>query len=168
MKFESLEANVDQVLNTSFSHAIRYLNEHEHKLVAFLHTITPLFPCFISEFKAGTLLGLTESLAGLFQNAKTIRNNLSYHFAARVAIVLRVSEEVSIHALLREHISIPHREMWTCSSNHADYLRERSWGISVVRTTVPHPLEYLNVVTSGTSSYNGCSSLGKLLDYVTV
>lgn len=109
---EKVEANVDKVLNATFAHAIRYLNEHEHELVAFLNSITPPFPRFISEFKAGTFLGLTESLVGLFQNAKTIRNNFSYKFVSRVAVLLHLSEEVSVGALMGEYMSIPSREMW--------------------------------------------------------
>uniref|UniRef100_A0AAN0LJ79 Replicase n=1 Tax=Lobos virus TaxID=3139875 RepID=A0AAN0LJ79_9VIRU len=164
----SLEQNVDRVRNETFAQAIKYLHEHEHELVSFLETITPLFPRFLSEFKAGTFLGLTESLVGLFQNAKTIRNNFSHQFATRVAIMLRLSEEISVKALQGDHIPMPGRQLWSCSASHADTLREMSWGSPVVGTTVPHPLEYLNRVTDGTPPCTGCSAIGGMVDYVTV
>lgn len=83
-------------------------------------------------------------------------------------IAAKKDGEVLISALLGDHIPIPNREIWSCSSGHADLLREKSWGTPIVGMTVPHPMEYLNVVARGTSSCNGCSLLGRLFDYVTV
>nr|WAK77186.1 MAG: RNA-dependent RNA polymerase [Rhabdoviridae sp.] len=165
---KSLEENIEKIQNETFSSAIKYLSEHENQLVSFLQTIKPLFPRFVSEFKGGTFLGLTESLISLFQNARTIRNNFSYKFAKKIAVLLRLSEEISVGALMGPHLHMPGREMWTCSSSQADLLRTKSWGSAVVGTTVPHPAEYLGVVTEGTSACHGCSAVGQLMDYITV
>lgn len=70
----SLMANLDMVKHQLIKQALTYMNAEGDRFNVYLAEITPCFPRFISEFKAATYIGLVESLVGLFQNSKTIRN----------------------------------------------------------------------------------------------
>ncbi len=47
--------------------------------------------------------------------------------------------------------------IWGCSSSHADYLRERSWGEPLIGTTIPHPSELTGDLQRGIPFCDRCS-----------
>ncbi|UYL95545.1 MAG: RNA-dependent RNA polymerase [Nanning Rhabd tick virus 1] len=151
--------------NKLVSKALIYLNREESKMLTFLRSIEPLFPRFLSEFYAATFLGVTESIVGLFQNSRTIRSMFSLKFSQEVGVLIRKSELVGVRVLLAPN---SRGVMWSCSSSHADLLRVRSWGSKVYGTTVPHPIEMLSLVTSGTSLCDPCMSGYQTSDHVAV
>lgn len=154
---KSLFAHIGKIKNALFSEAIRYLEKQETHLLNFLRTVKPLFPRFLSEFRAGTFCGLTESLVGLFQNSRTIRLFFSRKMSKRVNDLLRLSEELSTRVLQKPAKFARGQIIWSCSSVHADRLRRQSWGATVYGTTVPHPAEYMGIRTDGTSCCPSCN-----------
>lgn len=165
---KNLFANIARIKNTLFSEAIKYLQVHEDQLLRFLKSVKPLFPRFLSEFRAGTFCGLTESLVGLFQNSRTIRLFFSRKMNKRVNDLLRLSEELSTRVLLKSLRTDLGLVMWECSSSHADRLRRQSWGAPVVGTTVPHPAEYMGCRTEGTSCCIKCGENHVSRNYVSI
>lgn len=165
---KTLVRNIGRIRNKIFRSAVSYMNDQEETLTAYLRSVKPVLPRFLSEFKAATFLVLTESLLNLFQNSRYIRSHFSYLFAEKIAFLLRLSEELSFNILLGNETEMPGRIMWECSSTRADNLRLRSWGEKLVGTTVPHPLDYLQDVTNGTSCCDRCDNTSRHPDYVTV
>lgn len=152
--------------NKLVSKSLLYLKREESRLLTFLRSITPLFPRFLSEFYAATFLGVTESIVGLFQNSRTIRTMFSNYFSREVGSLIQKSEFLGVRVLSAPIKS--RRDIWPCSSAHADNLRYQSWGSKVYGTTVPHPLEMLNKITDGTSLCEPCLKGGNLSDHVSV
>ncbi len=146
----------DQIENQLFRESVTYLKEEETALNDFLDTIKPLFPRFLSEFKASTFIGITESIVGLFQNSRTIRQIFRKKFSTEVGLLLRESEKRSIKrftTINRYNVT----QMWDCSSEQADFLRTLSWGSEVIGTTIPHPIEMLGRVTKETVNCPECA-----------
>ncbi|APG78684.1 RNA-dependent RNA polymerase [Hubei lepidoptera virus 2] len=144
--------NCDSIKNKIVQHAIQHSRDEEESLYAFLETITPRFPRFLSEYKAATYLGMTESLVGLFQNSKTIRNVFSRRMKKTIDEIIVKSEIQSVKGMIdivqrgkRSGINV-----WRCSSEKADVLRQISWGNDIVGATIPHPFE---MIKSPTLSY---------------
>ncbi|WPV62771.1 MAG: RNA-dependent RNA polymerase [Wufeng shrew rhabdovirus 1] len=152
---EQLIRSVETITNGTFRESIRYLRDEESALLGFLTTVKPLFPRFISEFKSSTFFGITESMVGLFQNSRTIRMIFKRRFARTVNGLMHKYEVENFDRLLYKY---PHMggTIWRCSSEHADMLREMSWGEPVVGTTIPHPSELLGRVTRSPSNCNEC------------
>lgn len=130
------------IKNNMFRGAIEYMDSEYYPLVEFLQNINPLFPRFLSEFKASTFLGITESLVNLFQNSKTLRMIFRRKFSTKVSSLLIRSELLTLSSI-KSPLLKDGKQMWKCSSSRADELREESWGQRVYGTTVPHPLEAL-------------------------
>lgn len=110
--------------------SLHYTSVTIDSFTAYLLKITPCFPRFLSEFKSGTYLGITEALIGLFQNSRTIRKLMEKRFKAKVDSIIYKSECISIERLL-------------AFAKQAVRLRTQSWGRSLVGTTVPHPSELI-------------------------
>lgn len=152
--------------NQLVSKSLTYLKKEEAKFLSFLRSVKPLFPRFLSEFYAATFLGVTESIVGLFQNSRTIRTMFSWHFSREIGELLRKSELLGTRVLASDLTT--GGGMWDCSATRADELRERSWGSKVYGTTVPHPIEMLSHVTTGTSLCDPCMSGYLEADHVAV
>nr|QNS83620.1 RNA-dependent RNA polymerase [Chandipura virus] len=146
--------------------AVYYIHSEDEKLRTFLWSITPLFPRFLSEFKAGTFMGVASSIVSLFQNSRTIRNVFRDYMSQTIDELIIKSELTSL-----EHLS-GYKEkhggggMWTCSAEQADKLRRLSWKRPVLGTTVPHPLEMHGKGTLK-SPLSKCCKESKM-DYISV
>ncbi|AJR28401.1 polymerase [Klamath virus] len=142
---EILRRNVKKIKNNIIADAVLYGMQAESHLLRFLGTIKPLFPRFLAEFKAGTYLGLTESLVGLYENSKTIRNRFLGEREHEIDFLIIKSEKSGISHLMsysqNYHLDLP----WACSASRADQLRRESWGDRVIGATIPHPVELLRV-----------------------
>lgn len=153
---KNLLDNSSKIKNEIISSATRYSKSEEPRLINFLRSIKPLFPRFLSEYKSATYLGLTDSLVGLFQNSRTIRNLFSKNLKKELDHIVVKSESLSLQALLRYGKDNTPFSMWNCSSTHADRLRRLSWGEDLVGATVPHPAEMLSVVNRHCGHCNIC------------
>lgn len=157
----------DSIRNETVREAVMFVNSRGDSVLSFLKSINPLFPRFLSEFAAGTFLGLTENVVGLFQNSRTIRSSFSGKFRKEISQLLVRSEFIAATILSR-----PARPflstIWECSSKLADLLRERSWGQPVKGTTVPHPLEMVGLPTEGGALCRFCPREFPFNEYLTV
>nr|AYP67529.1 RNA-dependent RNA polymerase [Manly virus] len=163
---KSLTQQAPTIKNKLVAQSLIYLRKEESRVLLFLKSVQPLFPRFLSEFYAATFLGITESVVSLFQNSRTIRTVFSGHFSREVGKLIRKSELMGVRVLTAPLRGL--RGMWNCSSTHADKLRRMSWGEQVYGTTVPHPLEMLSSVSSGTSLCKSCMKGSKESDHVSV
>ncbi|WGC86349.1 MAG: RNA polymerase [Bat tupavirus BS2] len=152
-----LRKNVRLIKNEIISNAIVYGMQAEEHLLRFLFGIKPLFPRFLSEFKSSTYLGLTESLVGLYENSKTIRNKFLGEREREIDHLIQKSELMGIQHLSSYANSTKSGVLWDCSSSLADRLRHRSWGQPVLGATVPHPYEMIGKGSRLGSGENCCS-----------
>lgn len=130
--------------------AVSHLTNEEASFMHHIGSISPLFPRFLSEYRSGTYFGIVDSIVGLFQNSKTIRNQFRGKLSVKYDGVIIESEVYSIRKLLGNAKPGKHkmkRQMWTCSSSQADKLRLISWGKKIHGATVPHPIEMLKQPT---------------------
>lgn len=139
---------VEQFKHGALQSAIRSINESEESILAFFHSHKPLFPRFLSEFRAGSFMGITDSFINLFANAKSLRNRFSHTFAAKTGEMVRKGELRNIQIVDEGIQSGPVETMWDCSAKHADYMRNLSWGHKVAGATVPHPMELFGRLTT--------------------
>ncbi|UBB42393.1 RNA-dependent RNA polymerase [Wufeng Rhinolophus pearsonii tupavirus 1] len=139
-----LRRNVRLIKNEIISNAIVYGMQAEEHLIRFLFSIKPLFPRFLAEFKASTYLGLTESLVGLYENSKTIRNKFLGEREREIDGLIQKSEIHGVQHLMSFSTKSTPGHFWDCSASLADRLRHRSWGQPVLGATVPHPYEMLS------------------------
>ncbi|AHB08865.1 L protein [Kolente virus] len=160
---KSLIEGVSEIKNETIRDAVVYLNSQEKLLMDFLWSIEPLFPKFLSEFRAATFVGVTDGLVGLFQNSRTIRAAFSKRLTRDIN-QLTWECELGTYRHLCRGIKL-HVGIWSCSSHHADRLRYSSWGRKVVGTTIPHPLEMFGRLKLFTGSCSQCS--GQTPDYIT-
>ncbi|WAD86935.1 polymerase [Tupavirus incomtus] len=142
---EILRRNVRKIQNHIVADAVLYGMQAEEHLLRFLSTVKPLFPRFLAEFKAGTYLGLTESLVGLYENSKSIRNRFLRERERELDFLVIRSEVSGIKHLISYDTDLHLASPWRCSSSLADELRSRSWGDDVIGATIPHPIELLKV-----------------------
>nr|AWK27025.1 L protein [Ekpoma virus] len=144
---KQLHVTAEKIGNKILRDATIYYRDHEPSLLAWLSSITPLFPKFVSEFASSTYYGLSRSLLGLIINSRTLKNLFKTKFVKEIDDVILKSEVLSINSLINivvrsDHYS-GHEMMWVCSSELADQLRECSWGRPVLGMTIPHPPEML-------------------------
>nr|AJG39213.1 RNA-dependent RNA polymerase [Wuhan Louse Fly Virus 11] len=155
------------IRNEIIRDAAEYLHRGEAELIWFLWSITPLFPRFLSEFRAGTFIGVAESLISLFHNSRTIRMAFREHYRAEIDKMIIRSEINVLMSLTkftkegRTNLSI-----WSCSSEQADILREGSWKRAVIGTTIPHPIEMHGAGQKWEQGCAFCNTAG--LDYISV
>ncbi|AJR28463.1 polymerase [Manitoba virus] len=141
----NLILNRSKVNNIIVRSSLEYVADEEESLYLWARSIRPLFPRFLSEMVNATYYGITNSIIGMFQNSRTIRNQFRKKYAKRIDDVVCRSELIGISNLIK--ICKGSRSQssfsWQCSATHADKLREQSWGTKVLGTTVPHPLEMI-------------------------
>lgn len=152
----SMIQNPYTIQNEVIRDAVIYIRQSETNFMCFLSTINPCFPRFISEFHSASFFGLTNQIVGLFQNSKTIRNMFKKKFQKKVDQAIIKCELGSLEALSNT-IKPRSQVLWACSAQHADVLRERSWGRKIVGTTVPHPAELINQISKSGPSCLDCS-----------
>ncbi|AJR28296.1 polymerase [La Joya virus] len=167
---QNLIRSTSQISNEIIRHALEYTRDEESALLQWARTIKPLFPRFLSEMVNSTYYGITTSLIGLFQNSKTIRTQFRKRYHKRIDDVIFKSEIIGLSSLFRiikVPTSCPQR-IWSCSSTHADYLREKSWGQKILGMTIPHPLELLSKPGNMTNFCAFCSVPSAYSDYISV
>ncbi|AOX47527.1 L protein [Gata virus] len=166
---KSLISNVHKIKNEIVKDALIYSRTEEPRFLNFLRSVKPLFPRFLSEYKSATYLGITESLIGLFENSKTIRNVCSKKMSLEVDKITVRSEIVGIVNLVNKaRVKGSHHKIWNCSSSMADELRLRSWGSPVVGATVPHPLELISKFHEYKGRCKLCALPGESGAYISV
>nr|QYW06855.1 MAG: polymerase [Bole Tick Virus 2] len=153
--------------NKMIAEAVSFVEQEEPEVQRFLTSIQPLFPRFLSEFAAGSFLGLTESIVGLFQNSRTIRAIFSSRFRREISDLLIKSELIAT-LLLSKPPRPSTNTIWFCSSERADNLRSQSWGRKVYGTTVPHPAEMFGLPTRGGADCESCREVYPVNEHVTV
>ncbi|AIY25911.1 RNA-dependent RNA polymerase [Lepeophtheirus salmonis rhabdovirus 9] len=156
--------NYHEFKNSVVKECTEYASERESIMLAFLRSISPMFPRFCSEYKSATFLGISDSIIGMYQNSRTIRGLFAKKMRRELDTKIYRGERAAIKSIVtrwRER-----KDMWTCSSSHADLLRKLSWGEDLVGTTVPHPWEMLGTFHEVTVP---CSPLDyNRNDYITV
>ncbi|AJR28515.1 polymerase [Mosqueiro virus] len=162
---QNLVQNRSKILNTIIRSSLDYIDQEETTLYAWARSIRPLFPRFMSEMINATYYGITNSIVGLFQNSRTIRNQYKTRYAKRIDDVICISEIIGIASMIRiaKRALAAENNIWECSSTHADELRLNSWGTPVLGTTVPHPLELLNQADNLSNLCGGCKASGSYL-----
>lgn len=145
----------EDIKNEIVHQSLNYIHSYEEAFTEYLATISPCFPRFLSEFKSATFHGLTESIIGLFENSKTIRNLMHSKMKDTIDSAIVKCEMVGIKNLC-QIITREDPPVWLCSSSHADKLRAASWGRRILGTTVPHPAEMLGIITSGGANCLNC------------
>nr|UYL95634.1 MAG: RNA-dependent RNA polymerase [Tongren Rhabd tick virus 3] len=162
-----LKMSQQDIKNDMIQEAVGHIETDEGFIKSYLMTIRPLFPRFLSEFASGSFLGLTESIVGLFQNSRTIRDTFSAKFRREVSELLIKSELIAA-VTLGKPIRARYLSPWRCSAEKADNLRFLSWGSQVYGTTVPHPAEMVKRPTTGGALCEPCQSTFPKNEHLTV
>lgn len=152
----SLYTTVDKIRNHVIADAVRYNQRNEGFLFHHLRSIQPCFPRFLSQYKESTYLGVTESLVGLFQNSRTIRNFFSSRLKKELDSIIVNSELIGYKSLTNTATRYTVNPMWACSASQADKLRQKSWGRRVYGATIPHPSEMIVKWSKGSGSCDLC------------
>ncbi|AIL31438.1 L [Kumasi rhabdovirus] len=160
---KSLQQSTTEIQNKTIRDSVIYLNANEQLLMDYLWTISPLFPKFLSEFRAATFIGITDGLVSLFQNARTIRTAFSKKLYRDINY-LTWECEIGTFRYLSFHVK-EGVSLWDCSAHHADSLRFRSWGRPVIGTTIPHPLEMFGTIEMFKGRCTRCDENSN--DYIT-
>uniref|UniRef100_A0AAU7KZY9 Replicase n=2 Tax=unclassified Sigmavirus TaxID=1802944 RepID=A0AAU7KZY9_9RHAB len=157
---KSLYANLNKINNHVVSNAVRHQMLNEKQFLIHVSQIRPLFPRFLSEYRASTYFGIVDAIVGLFQNSRTIRNQFKEGLKVEYDAIMVKSELYSIRTLLG-HFTRGRLDrgqpIWACSSSQADTLREQSWGTKVFGATVPHPAEMFGPPVSASRSCINCN-----------
>ncbi|AJG39168.1 RNA-dependent RNA polymerase [Wuhan House Fly Virus 1] len=165
---EQLVSNSSEIENKIIKVAVEYMASNNDEMNAFLSAIQPVFPRFISEFKSATYLGITESLVGLFQNSKTIRNLFRRRLARTLDEVIIKSELISYCTLFKYDKLNKGSQIWDCSASHADLLRLTSWGMHILGATVPHPAEMIQTFVRADPSCHLCVDLSQSSQFISL
>ncbi|AIW61110.1 RNA-dependent RNA polymerase [Walkabout Creek virus] len=135
-------ANVSKIENKIIRDVTVIGQHYENELLVFLRSISPIFPKFISQLKAGTVCGIKDSFVSLYENSRTIRRN--FKDSMRDDFDRKVVE-CEFKALSKLSRDIVVQSLgWNCSSTKADVLRKISWSDNIVGMTIPHPSELLD------------------------
>ncbi|AXZ78339.1 putative RNA-dependent RNA polymerase [Dillard's Draw virus] len=109
--------------------------------ISFVKTISPLFPRLLSQLKTGTVIGIRDSITGIYENSRTIRKEFCEMFRDDFDDLVIRSEHQSLKVLDKTAKQIVGN--FKCSSIQADALRKSSWGSDIIGVTIPHPCEVL-------------------------
>nr|QMP82217.1 RNA-dependent RNA polymerase [Lepidopteran rhabdo-related virus OKIAV3] len=140
---EALFKNRHQIKNNGFRSALTHNMSTNQQFLNYLSTIRPLFPRFLANLYESTWYGLVESFIRLFERSKTLLNVFGSEFRTDIDNKLKVTESAIYIDSFKEYKNLEYKDMWKCSSSHANMLRNRSWGTDLVGTTIPHPIEVL-------------------------
>ncbi|FAA01392.1 TPA: RNA-dependent RNA polymerase [Anole lyssa-like virus 1] len=154
---KALYDDVDKIKNAEFREAILLSKNHRDNFLVFLRKIKPLFPRFLSELFSSSFLGIPESIIGLIQNSRTVRRQFKKGFSQYLEDLFVRSESEGLSRVTKDPSKST--QIWRCSAERADRLREISWGSPVVGTTIPHPSEMLRS-TPTTSTSCSCKDSG--------
>ncbi|AJR28388.1 polymerase [Sweetwater Branch virus] len=147
----SLINNAHNIRNKILRDVTIRIRDEEPSLFAWLRSIKPVFPRFLSEMASSTFYGLSENLISLFTNSRTIRNCFRSKCVKEVDYLIIKSEIIGIVSnikLVIRALTNSDGAMWECSATRADELRKRSWGCDIVGMTVPHPIEMHSVASA--------------------
>ncbi|AMK09271.1 RNA-dependent RNA polymerase [Ceratitis capitata sigmavirus] len=157
---KSLLKSRNKIKNNIIKHAVDHQVRFESAFLNHLITISPLFPRFLSEYRAATYFGITDSLIGLFQNSKTIRNQFRGNLTIRYDKIIIESELTNINQLVKfGQLKAYTPKIWDCSPSHADLLRFQSWGQTVHGATIPHPVEFFSCCCEAQNKCRLCKPL---------
>ncbi|QNM37830.1 RNA dependent RNA polymerase [Thrips tabaci associated dimarhabdovirus 1] len=137
--------NSSKIQNSIIRSATQYAGEHEASFRSHLDSISPRFPRFLSAYRSATFFGISDGIVSLYQNSRTYRSHFGKKQGSNLDRLVRKSEELSVDVLsglARRALDMGYI-MWSCSSSHADKLRQISWGAPVKGATVPHPIELI-------------------------
>ncbi|APC23645.1 RNA-dependent RNA polymerase [Beatrice Hill virus] len=140
----SLINNAHNIKNRIIHDVTVRIQEEEPALIAWLKSIKPVFPRFLSEMASSTFYGLSNNLISLFTNSRTIRNCFKTKCLKEVDYLIIKSEVIGIVSCLKLIIKThtnKYDSIWTCSASQADKLRKLSWNEDIIGMTVPHPIE---------------------------
>lgn len=151
-----LQASLD-IGNEILRNALDYQKRHGQTLLAWLMSMSPWFPKFMSEFYSSSYSGIMESLIGIVQNSRTLKSVFSKRFEASIDAKLRASELANL-SLLMSPVN-PVSIFWNCSTLQADRLRRVSWRREIIGQTIPHPLEMLEKVHILRGTCTGCEEI---------
>ncbi|DAZ87956.1 TPA_asm: L protein [Psilorhabdovirus 1] len=156
---EELGRRINEIKHSTIRECVQFSTLYRGQFLQFLNSIRPKFPRFLSNFYSASIFGFTDSVIGLIQNSRTIRQMFTSKFSNTVCDRIRATELSTI----RDLIKIPCYPMarWTCSATRADQLRTMSWG-SIVGATIPHPCELLSV-----NKATDCEHNHQVMDYIT-
>ncbi|AMR98951.1 RNA-dependent RNA polymerase [Piry virus] len=146
--------------------AVFHVHKEDANIRAYLWSITPLFPRFLSEFKSGTFMGVADSIVSLFQNSRTIRNVFKDYMSYTIDDLIVKSEITSLEHLCSYESRPTPSKIWGCSATQADMLRRQSWTRKVLGTTIPHPLEMEGKGVIKTNLSKCCDNSAQ--DYISV
>ncbi|ACU65444.1 RNA-dependent RNA polymerase [Drosophila obscura sigmavirus 10A] len=145
------------IKNDIIRDAVHHTKVEDPHLNKFLYYITPAFPRFLAEYRASTYVGIVDSLIGLFENSKTIRNQFKKSLGKSIDLVIIKSELASVNSLIILSQNLDPPNIWHCSTYYADKLRRISWGKEIYGATIPHPIEALGYVSMNPSQCIGCT-----------
>nr|QMP82361.1 RNA-dependent RNA polymerase [Hymenopteran almendra-related virus OKIAV1] len=156
---KSLIKERGSIKNRIIRGALEYSELSRKPMEIFLESINPCFPRFLSEFVAGTELGLADGTVGLIQNSRTMRNLFRKNFALHSSNVILRHEAKVVTRLqdIEDYRSERHLKTLICASKRADELRRSSWRRELIGSTVPHPFDYLEYSNSPSDD---CVSVG--------
>ncbi|AEJ07650.1 putative RNA-dependent RNA polymerase [Oak-Vale virus] len=133
--------NVHNIRNSLVRDVTKLAFKEDSQFIRFVKSINPLFPRLLSQLKTGTVIGIRDSITGIYENSRTIRKEFCELFREDFDDLVIKSETQSLRIL-----DAPARELslsFICSAKQADSLRKRSWGGEIVGVTIPHPCEVL-------------------------
>ena len=139
-----MQDTAESIINQHVRNIMIYSKMEEPGLRAFLLSIKPLFPRFFSKVRPTTYFRIVDSITGLFQNSRTIRNYFKGRMSQSINNILIMAERSSRKILLSKSTNKNFiDDIWFCSSTQADQLRLISWGEPVLGATIPHPLDLI-------------------------
>nr|WOE89356.1 L [Cambodia Anopheles rhabdovirus] [Cambodia Anopheles rhabdovirus] len=165
---EALRTGAIEINNRVLSESLSIGLDKDEAFLAYLESIHPCFPRFISEFYNSGFVGILNGFTGMFENSRTIRSLLVQHLGLELDEKVILSERASIAQLAYVKRNPDNFELWRCSSSHADLLREQSWNRKIVGATVPHPIELLGPISLASRDCCSCQDEAPRTDRITV
>lgn len=75
----------------------------------------PCFPLFLSEMRSASLLGIIDSMLGLYQGARIVKNEMKSEFKLQMSTNLVLAELHSVSFL--GDVVFPEASSWGCSDS---------------------------------------------------
>lgn len=128
--YESYNRNI---INPLIKESIIYTVNYKERFADWLFSIKPVFPRFLSEFYTSTFFKIAESIVVTLQNSRTIKKVFSRTFPEELYKIIVKGEILSIKILIHRKPGQLRSEILNYSAEHADKLRQLSWGPNLVR-----------------------------------